>query len=261
MDSLDLARGIYAPGRAISGLTVRLVNKPNMLWRIFKVLSDFNVSILGTVIPTLTSEIGEVTLFLIIDPTNSSASLESIISELRRLDIVLDASIFTGEVEGGVFDIVHFPLKVHDVRCIILVEPALKGMVKTLRSELGLGGAVILFHIGSFIGVEVVKHYIERHGVKDFAGMFNLMKYLIAAWGWGIVVDARFDVEGGRGELNVKDLWECSLYSGLDSSQSHFLRGFLAGYLSSILNKSISVVEVKCIAKGDEYCKFIMEGK
>ncbi|MEM2403980.1 MAG: V4R domain-containing protein [Candidatus Methanomethylicia archaeon] len=261
MDSLDLARGIYAPGRAVSGLTIRVANKPDVLWRIFKVFSDFNIGVLEAAIPTFMSGASEITLFFIIDFTSSNVSLENIISELRRIDSVLDINVLVGGLEGWVFNTVHFPLTVHDVRCIILAEPALKGMIETLRREMGLGGAAILFHIGSFIGVEVAGYCIKKYDVKDLMKALALMRYLIAAWGWGIIVDARFNIEKIKIELNIRGLWECSVYSGLDSSQSHFFRGFLAGYFSTILNKSISVFEVKCIAKGDVHCEFVIEEK
>jgi predicted hydrocarbon binding protein len=259
MNSLDLARGIYAPGRAIFGFIVRVANKPGVLWRVSKVFSDFNVNILGAAIPTLTPEVGETMLFFITDFTGSGASPGGILSELRKLDVVLNASIAVEEVEGGIFDTAHFPLTVHDVRCILLTEPALKGMVETLRREMGSGGAAILFHIGSFMGSEVAKYYIEKYGIKDLVKVFTLMKYLIVAWGWGVVMDVRVDVEKVRVELSVRGLWECSLYSGLTDSQSHFFRGFLAGFSSVMFNTSMGAVEVKCIAKGDECCRFIVE--
>ena len=259
MNSLDLARGIYAPGRAIFGFTIRVINKTGVLWRISKVFSDFNVNILGAIIPTLTPEVSETSLFFITDFTGSSISPNDVISELRRLEFVLDAGIAVGEIEGGVFDVSHFPLTVHDVRCIILTEPALKGMVETLRREMGLGGAAFLFHIGSFVGVEVAKYYIGKYGIRDLVKIFTLMKYLIVAWGWGVVVNV--SIGDARILLSVKGLWECSLYSGLEGSQSHFFRGFLSGFSSAILNTPTSVSETKCVAKGDEFCEFIIEKK
>jgi len=37
----------------------------------------------------------------------------------------------------------------------------------------------------------------------------------------------------------------------------YFFKGVLAGLLTKIENRDVIVEEVKCIAKGDEYCMFI----
>ena len=47
--------------------------------------------------------------------------------------------------------------------------------------------------------------------------------------------------------------FECTPFIGTrDRPVSHLIRGALAG-------KEFRVREVKCIAKGDEYCEFIIE--
>ena len=54
--------------------------------------------------------------------------------------------------------------------------------------------------------------------------------------------------------------FECTPFIGKkDRPVSHLIRGGLAGVFKEAYGRDFRVREVKCIAKGDEYCEFIIE--
>lgn len=76
----------------------------------------------------------------------------------------------------------------------------------------------------------------------------------------GKIENLVIEFESKRGSLKVYDLFESKTSIGeFATPKCHFFRGFLAGFLSQLLETNIRVFEVKCIAKGDLYCEFIFE--
>ena len=54
--------------------------------------------------------------------------------------------------------------------------------------------------------------------------------------------------------------FECTPFKGKrDRPMSHLIRGGLAGVFREAYGREFMVREVKCIAKGDEYCEFVIE--
>lgn len=54
----------------------------------------------------------------------------------------------------------------------------------------------------------------------------------------------------------VTDSFE-ALAHKTDQPCCHFFRGFLAGFLSELFGKTVTVTEEKCAGKGDEHCEFV----
>ena len=59
--------------------------------------------------------------------------------------------------------------------------------------------------------------------------------------------------------VRVYESFECSVFKGSDKPRGAMMRGLLAGFIAAIWDAElddIGVEEVKCIAKGDEYCEY-----
>ena len=72
---------------------------------------------------------------------------------------------------------------------------------------------------------------------------------------WGEMSFQDVNFERGSGKVLIDDSFETRVLR-TNQSSCHFFRGFLAGFLSELFKKPLTVVEDKCVAKGDERCEF-----
>jgi predicted hydrocarbon binding protein len=72
---------------------------------------------------------------------------------------------------------------------------------------------------------------------------------------WGKISFTGVDFKRGNGKIKIEDSFETVARKG-NNLGCYFFRGFLAGFLSELFEKSILVVEEKCLSKGDSYCEF-----
>ena len=89
--------------------------------------------------------------------------------------------------------------------------------------------------------------------VVDLLNAFARMK---ETEGWGKIEFRDFVFSDVHGRVIVRDSFEAKEYGKSHTSICHFIRGYLAGALSTILNAEIGLIETKCAAKGDDYCEF-----
>ena len=66
-------------------------------------------------------------------------------------------------------------------------------------------------------------------------------------------------MELAKGKVIVYDSFECELFRGSDRPRSNLVRGMIAGWATELFKRKVSVKEVKCIAKDDPYCEFVIE--
>ena len=113
--------------------------------------------------------------------------------------------------------------------------------------------SVILYTSASKCGKDAYKKLMKRARTKREALLYlSMMK----RWeNWGKLSIETIDFENGNGKIIVVNSFETIAHRS-NQPCCHFLRGFLAGFLSELFSKEISVDEEKCAAKGDEYCEF-----
>jgi len=73
---------------------------------------------------------------------------------------------------------------------------------------------------------------------------------------WGEISIIEINYSETFGKIRVENAFETRDRRS-DSPVCHFLRGFLAGFLSQLFEKPIAVIETRCSGKGDEYCEFM----
>jgi len=99
-------------------------------------------------------------------------------------------------------------------------------------------------------------------GVKGPELVKNLTE-IYEAFGLGRIEIKDFDVKNGRAIINISDSPVARDYIRKNKSSKHetcnFIAGMLAGIGESIFNKNMEAKEVKCIAKGDSVCQFIVK--
>lgn len=94
--------------------------------------------------------------------------------------------------------------------------------------------------------------------IKDKGNVLAYLSHLKESMNWGKISFQSVDLEKGTGKVRVLDSFE-SLVRKCAQPSCHFLRGFLAGFLSELFGRDISVSEVKCAGKGDIHCEFEFE--
>jgi len=91
--------------------------------------------------------------------------------------------------------------------------------------------------------------------IKDKEIVLAYLSRLKESMNWGKILFQNVDFQNGTGNIKVSNSFEC-LISKCTKPSCHFLRGFLAGFLSELFGRDISADEVKCSGKGDNCCEF-----
>lgn len=79
----------------------------------------------------------------------------------------------------------------------------------------------------------------------------------LQVFGWATVVSLRVD-DRFAGDALLADDFEAGAWRGqARASECHWIRGFIAGALSSLEGHPFEVTEPECQAKGDTYCRMV----
>ena len=91
-----------------------------------------------------------------------------------------------------------------------------------------------------------------KAGVKK-GDLWKLLSATLFAGG----ILSRMEVEFGKPMIvRIWDSMECEIGKGSETCFSRWTRGLIAGFASKYFGKKVTVVETRCIAKGDPYCEF-----
>jgi len=112
---------------------------------------------------------------------------------------------------------------------------------------------VILYTSAGKCGKDACKKVMKRAKTRREALLHLSM---LKRWeNWGKLAFEGVDFENGTGKIIVVNSFETVNHRS-NQPCCHFLRGFLAGFLSELFCRGIRVYEEKCAGKGDEYCEF-----
>lgn len=75
---------------------------------------------------------------------------------------------------------------------------------------------------------------------------------------WGKIAFRDIDFKNGTGKVVIFNSFE-TIFRKASEPCCYFFKGFLTGFLSELFNKDITVTEMKCAGKGDEYCEFVFK--
>lgn len=117
--------------------------------------------------------------------------------------------------------------------------------------------SVILYTAAIKCGVHLYKRVKKKFNTKEEA--LNLLSKLKLEENWGDLVFRGVNFKSGSGKVIIKNSLE-SVARKTNEPSCHFFRGFLAGFLSELFNRTVVVTEEKCASKGDAHCEFRFEG-
>ncbi len=117
--------------------------------------------------------------------------------------------------------------------------------------------SVILYTAAIKCGVHLYKRVKKKFDTKEEA--LNLFSRLKREENWGDIAFRKVDFKSGSGKVIIRNSFE-SVARKTSEPSCHFFRGFLAGFLSELFNRTVVVTEEKCASRGDSHCEFRFEG-
>lgn len=248
----DPSRVLYIDGKKLFGYWMLLENVPGVLADVSKVFAEENVNIVRILAVSI-DEVADALFYC--DFTESIGDPYEVLERLSRAKGIREVQLIEPIIPGLLIDTVHSLILISGARYILVREDALGKFVKDMRERLGSAGEAFLYYAGLDLGNGMwngLRHYTE--GVIDRLRIFALF---LQSSGYG-KFEADYDIEGRRANIKVYDSIECVQGVGSDRPFSQLIRGIIAGCFENIFGKGIKVEEVKCMAKGDEYCEFIV---
>lgn len=252
---LTLGNIMFTGGKNIVGFDIVIPCKPGVLASISNVFSKHNVNILSVTLPSTISEKERVHGFIVGDFSNSSLSPEDMKNKIEGLEVVFEAKVVK-PIEGNiVYSRNLFPIYQGDTRSIMIDQNTIKALFNLFKEHFGEGFTEsLLYYTGYNTGKAFHKVYIGDKGLK-LEEALELLNALLIGFGWTRIVDVRF--YGSNITIQVDRLWECEVSERKTyGPTSRYFKGFLEGFLTSLLKKNLEITEASCIALGDSFCVF-----
>ncbi len=150
----------------------------------------------------------------------------------------------------GEFSVIEVPAVIVSIETFVSLQ-------KDAEKILGFDGAsVLLYEAGKKAGLRWINRFSKEWGLKDNR-FIEAVQNFYAELGWG-----KFSVEeNSKNELavRVENSFTARGYGKSEVGVCHFLRGYNAGLAEVLKGNEIDAEEVKCAAKGDDCCKFVMK--
>jgi len=142
-----------------------------------------------------------------------------------------------------------------------LIRPeTISGFQKALGEKFGSEAEEKLFEGGFSGGRLSTKKYKEMHELSD-REIIDFMMSMGSQIGWGKFTLKEYSLEEKRLCVSVSNSPFAQSYGKASHGVCHLIRGVLAGMATVLFEGECEADETYCVAKGDEYCLFEVEGK
>ena len=257
--SYELGRFVFLSSRDIHAFHIRVSPEALLISGILvKILQVFSSKAIPLVHIKLSRPAIDhpIEILVFVDLTNKRQLLNSIMNELKELDMIQHVEYIAPIFEGFVAYNGLFPLTIFNERAIILRKPLYEAFVKLLREELGSGYTAWLYQLGVEMGRNAYKSHKEVIQSEDVDKIVKFAEALFTQIGFGKLRVRSLDIESKRALVRVYNSFECELFKGSNTPSSYLIKGMLKGWFSCLFKADIKINEIKCIAKGDPYCEF-----
>lgn len=248
---------LFDPTRRYFHIVIELENVPGALHNVLEVMRGLNLNVLGSFSSVDSAAQVGVWSGFVEDSDHGAPELKR---KLGASPYVHDAMVVESS-KGFLVDGVHFPLAFNTgTRAVMMTAKYVAKMMETIRKEFGSGGNVIIYEEGKAYGKDVGAEYLQRLGGDFVASNLADVLKLYQALGWFRVEAVEADRSSGKVLLRTSENFECA---GSESKVplSHFVRGHIAGSLTTYMGKEMACEETSCIAAGDKYCEFSVTPK
>jgi predicted hydrocarbon binding protein len=241
----------FSPKERAYQITVRIRDIPGALSSVLDSLRD-HVNLVASVSYSLGDGKAIWSGFaLALSKNESEADLKKLVA---GSNIVEESDVSASE-DGLLVDSFHSGLEVEPEEDFVLF-PA-KGLSHTydhLGEILGSGGDTILYEEGYAVGRVNSRYFISLMGLDLARQKLTQLAVLYASLGWGRA-EIKMRSSGAAFDVKFSDCFECSAKRTVRQSCS-FMRGHLAGFLSTIFESDLESTETHCRFRGDPLCEF-----
>ena len=202
------------------------------------------------------------TAIAFLDFSDAKVSVEEALKLVKSQSFVIDAKPIKPNRNGIIYDNYFFPLVIaENQRVVIFRKLIYEALFNGVRKKFGSAGDAMLYYQGFTVGVEAYDEHVRAADSEKPEDLIEAAKAINMTLGWGIIDDVRVDVKRGKAQLRIYQSFECELGKGSEKPYSQFYRGAVAGLFARFFGKDVKVDEVKCIAKGDPYCEFLIKSE
>ncbi len=158
----------------------------------------------------------------------------------------------------------HFPeegaLRFKDVRYLLIRPETLAAFQRALEDEVGPGAAGRILYPGGYTGGRLSgQKYKQVFGLSDREAV-EFMCRMGGEIGWGAFRLHALEEDEKRLEVDVHNSPFAAAYEGEASSGvCHLIRGVLAGLGAGVFGVDVEARETRCLALGDDVCRFKVE--
>ncbi|MDP3103861.1 MAG: V4R domain-containing protein [Candidatus Methanoperedens sp.] len=154
------------------------------------------------------------------------------------------------ERNKGKFSVIEVPAVIISIETFVNLQ-------KDAERILGVDGAsILLYETGKKAAMQWIYRFNNEWGLKD-KKFIEAVQNFYAELGWGNFV-VEEDNKNGL-VIRVENSFIARGYGNSDVPVCHFLRGYNAGLAQVLKGNEIGAEEVKCAAKGDDCCEFVMK--
>jgi predicted hydrocarbon binding protein len=161
------------------------------------------------------------------------------------------ASSLRADAESGV-------LLLSNVPCVIVRPEAITGIQKQLEATIGGSAKGILYLAGERSardGISPLTPAVPKGGPLSLANARRILDST-ALLGWGRVDIARFDHDGGRLMITVRNSPLARAYGASNKPVCHFVSGWIGGLGRLLMDRDVLCEEIACVAQGHNRCEF-----
>ncbi|MFH1683092.1 MAG: hypothetical protein ABIA37_04815 [Candidatus Woesearchaeota archaeon] len=169
----------------------------------------------------------------------------------RRVISQKHFSVKNGELLVWNIPMVMFPIYTH-------IE-----MFQQLKTKYKKEFSDTIYQIAERQSILAVDFYKTKFGVKDKVQLIKALLSQSIFLGLGELKIIKLDLKTGhafiRQDINPFAKYFQQLYGKSFDCLDDYMRGNLAGQIGRLCEKKVVCIENRCIAKGDEYCSYIIK--
>jgi len=246
-----------AKGRTLAHFALRLRNRTGILEAVSSLAARNNVNILSGFHEVPVGSDASWSFFA--DMTDSKLSADKLADEFSRLPIVLETKFRVKSI-GFIADAFHFPVRLGARPLVMFSVDSMIKVFRHMKEMLGDKVADVMIHqMGISSGEGIYEGFESLFGKANGREEVEEFLHVVRAAGWGWETLKEFDVETSTTRIELAHNAECSSYGQVSIPQSQFVRGTYSAFFSSLFGKHVDAEEVRCVAKGDSVCEFLLK--
>jgi predicted hydrocarbon binding protein len=243
----------YDPKKKIYLVSLHLENEPGALGNLANLLAVRGMNILEGFFGGMSYE-PKSTVSFFVETANPRMDEGWIKDFVESSAYASDVEVRSG-VDGFVSDSLNFPLTWNTGdRAVLMLMASLRSMFDAIMAADPKEGAQAIYEQGFSYAQATYERLFSTYRPESRTGLAEILK-ICSATGWGRLELSGLDPNHKRAKLKLEEGFECTgVKTG--KAESNFIRGHLAGVLSTYFGSEVKAVETRCISKGDPHCEF-----